>query len=116
MVEHPSVEHEVVFNRSTRVGTQLQLAELHGQLALGWLLAIIIPFFVLQVVAYVPLAIGKLAFHAVTRRPWRVTAYSEHPKPLFHEEWVSGWWRSGRAAKELAARLDRDEQPVWAVG
>ena len=80
----------------------------------SWLLIVVVPFFILQCLVYVPVALATLVWKEATRRPWTVTAFSEHPKPIHHEESVAGYRASGRCARAIAGELRDGEGPAWA--
>lgn len=75
---------------------------------------VVLPVYVIEVIAYVPAAMATLVWKQATRRPWVVTAFSEHPKPIHHEESVIGWRASGRRARVIAGELRSGDGPPWA--
>ena len=73
-----------------------------------------LPSYFVKMLGYSLVALATLAWKEVTRRPWTVTSFSEHPKPIQHEEAVVGWRASGRRASAIATELRDGEGPAWA--
>jgi hypothetical protein len=79
-----------------------------------WPMYVALPIYLVKMLGYFAVAVGTLAWKEATRRPWTITAFSEHPKPIRHQEAVVGWRQSGRRARAIAAELRDGEGPVWA--
>ena len=85
-----------------------------GRRSTQWPLYIAGPVYVAEMLVCIPVTGAIGVWKEVTRRPWTVKAFSEHPKPIEHEEDVVGWRASGRRARAIAGELRDGEGPAWA--
>jgi hypothetical protein len=79
-----------------------------------WPLYVELPIYLVKMLGYALAALATLAWKGAARRPWTVSASSEHPKPIHHDEAVVGWRESGRRARALASELRSGDGPPWA--
>jgi len=85
-----------------------------GRRSTQWPLYMAGPIYVAEMLVCILITFGVWAWKEATHRPWAVTAFSEHPKPIRHEEMVVGWRASGRRARAIASELRVGEGPAWA--